>query len=539
MDTHPGVGNVCASSTKCTVPLAVPSFAGRWRVETGQEVVLCHNPGQNILWSWPQAGREDLAGYCSVEGGCYVTILANCGGIEQRLGIVENLEGCLRIHWFQNNTKPLGAMCSGVSPDLLVRLHIRLASSMSCHKSVWQFVGPEDCRWNCTAVLRYAFVHLQVMRQRRPRCARMIDNVTDVMCATLLIMVVWLSILGIQEAAVALTCNILSQSMGKDNIEQVQWHIRLNFELLLFICVLLLHPLRFSMSPVMLALISQLAGLLAGRIFRILPEHAPSCFRVVYGIILGLTVTLRILLMFLFHFPQRATSRADPLSWPGVRILEEEQREVVIGGFLADCHNAFEVEDVFAVDKQENMIIRAAQSDMPMMHTRRLYQSTSAVALKVSMIEDQSRPLCLHRFGWISKTWSFLIRASLVGHKPVFGMGIYLAANPHQCFAQEKNTCIRPSTGCRFILACDVLLGRTRELRSAAPHLTPELMSLRSVEGLVYDSVTGLDIESGGDAGKKEFVVYDPSKVTPKYIFCVRNKSLQQSRSAVDPVSSL
>lgn len=546
MDTHAGAGDadVCAPSAKCTVPLAVPNLAGRWRVEaTGQEIVLRHNRELNILWSSPQAGREDLAGYCSVEGGCYATILATCGGIEQRLGIVENLEGCMRIHWFQNNTKPLGAGCTGVSPDLLARLHIRLASSMSGKKkNVWQFVAPEEFRWNCAAGVHYAFMLLQVMQQRRPRCARVIDCLTDVMCGALFVIAVGLSLLGIQEAAVALACSFLPQSMDIGSIEQVQWHIRLNFELLLFMCVVLLHPLRFSMSPFILTLISQLAGLLAGRILGTPPEHAPSDFRVVYSVVyammLGSTVIGRVLLIFIFHVRQRAASRADPLSWPGVRSLDEEQREVVMRDFLEDCHAALEVENVFAVDKQEGAIVRVAEPE-PMMHARRLYQSTCAVAQKASMIEDKSSPFCLHRFAWISKIRSFLFRASLQGQKPMFGMGIYLAANPHQCFAHQKEVCSGPSTDCQFILACDVLLGRSRELRSSAPHLTPELMSRRSVEGVVYDSVTGLDMESACGAGKKVFVVYDPCKVTPKYIFCVRSKPLQQSRNSVDPASSL
>lgn len=531
MDTHPGEASAHASSTKCTVPT---NFSGRWRVlETGQEVVLCHNTGQNILWSSPQPGREDVAGYCTVDGSCYITILATWGGVEQRLGIVEKSERCMQIHWFQNNTKPLAAGGAGVSPELLVRLHIRLASSVSHHKSVWQFVAPDNGQWNCTAVVHRACMRWQVMQQRRPHCARAIDCVMGVICATFLSMMVWLSILGVQEAAVALICSFLSQSMDKETIDLVHWHVRLNIELLLFLSVVLFHPLRFSMSPCVLVLISQLAGVVVARVFGTPPEHASLWSRLVYGMLLGLALISRILLLSFFHCHHHTTSRADPLKWLSVRILDEEQREVVIGSFLEDCHNALEVMEVFAMDKREGTTAGTTKSDMPVTHTRRLYQSTSAIALKATVNEGLLKPFFLYRFNRISKMKSFLFRAYLGCQNPMFGIGIYLAANPFQSFTHAIEVCSGPSTGCRYILACDVLLGRTRELSSPAPHLTPELMSRRSVEGLVYDSVTGTESESRDSARKKEFVIYDPTRVTPKYIFCVRNKPLQQSRTLV------
>eukprot|EP00931_Biecheleriopsis_adriatica_P075430 TRINITY_DN49295_c0_g1_i1.p1 TRINITY_DN49295_c0_g1~~TRINITY_DN49295_c0_g1_i1.p1 ORF type:complete len:522 (-),score=72.74 TRINITY_DN49295_c0_g1_i1:34-1575(-) len=507
-------GNADASCTACNVP----SFAGRWRVEeTGQEVVLCHNIGKNIIWSSPQPGREDVAGYCTVGGGRYTTILATWGGVQQRLGVVKKSEGSMKIHWFLDITKPILESGTGSDPDLLAGLHIRLASSVSGPKSVWQFVAQENFQWSFAAIVHSAYMHLQVVRLRRPQCARAIDGVTDVMCATVLTAIVWFSALGVQEAVEAATSRFLPQSADQEAVQMVRWHIRLNIELLLFMCAVFLRPIHISMSPFILVLISQLAGSVIGRVTKP-PGHAELSVRVVYAMVLGLTVILRLLVQ------QHNTSRGDPSSWPGVRILDEEQREVVIAAFLEDCHNVLEVEEVFAVENREGSIQGSAHSHPPMTQTRRLYQRASDSGLKATMREGTVTPFRLNCFSQSPRITSFLNRALLEKQKPMFGTGLYFAANPH-----ATTDCSGLSAGCQLVLACDVQLGRTRELRSPAPHLTPELMRRRAADGFVYGSVAGL---VGPGHVMQEFAIYDASKATPKYIFCVRNKE----SNAAEPV---
>merc|ERR1712048_1127320 len=103
----------------------------------------------------------------------------------------------------------------------------------------------------------------------------------------------------------------------------------------------------------------------------------------------------------------------------------------------------------------------------------------------------------------------------------MFGWGIYFADDPHKSWNHAQEIHDGPFMGSRYILACKVKLGKSRALQESANHLTSELMRRRSIEGILYDSITGLDTEAGGVLHRKEYVVFDAHQAVPTFIFRV------------------
>merc|ERR1711897_57730 len=83
--------------------------------------------------------------------------------------------------------------------------------------------------------------------------------------------------------------------------------------------------------------------------------------RVVYGIVLFLAVAVYILRRTRWMSRHEETDADKPTSWRGITQLNQEERARAIQEFLSDCGSALDVEDVFAVAKNED--VRHSSSD--------------------------------------------------------------------------------------------------------------------------------------------------------------------------------
>lgn len=131
----------------------------------------------------------------------------------------------------------------------------------------------------------------------------------------------------------------------------------------------------------------------------------------------------------------------------------------------------------------------------PRMETRLLYHGAPSRSLK-SIVRGGFRvPGVLH--------WKPLM----------FGSGIYFADVPQKSwmFSADK----------RYLLMCDVALGRVREMKSASPNFN--LHALRqSLTGVSYDSLVGLKRSEGGTLPSREYIVYRSEQTLPRYLLEVR-----------------
>merc|ERR1719356_1962492 len=85
----------------------------------------------------------------------------------------------------------------------------------------------------------------------------------------------------------------------------------------------------------------------------------------VYGSILFLSVFLFVLRYFQWLFRYWKADATDPTNWRGVTQLDQEQRAGVIEAFLNDCSSTLEVEDVFGVERADNLGHSSLGSTVP------------------------------------------------------------------------------------------------------------------------------------------------------------------------------
>merc|ERR1712187_1104671 len=163
-----------------------------------------------------------------------------------------------------------------------------------------------------------------------------------------------------------------------------------------------------------------------------------------------------------------------------------------------------------ASDPESDMEQPTLQRDTTLSGTRRLYHGTDSIALE-GIIKDGFR---LPSF-WLADVL-------------MFGRGIYFADLPQKAwnFAEEcEFECEDDGSHARkkerrYILACDVAIGKTKRLADAMPH-GHELIRQPSLGGTAYDSIVGLDESEGGVLSLREFVVLKPEQALPKFLLVV------------------
>ena len=96
----------------------------------------------------------------------------------------------------------------------------------------------------------------------------------------------------------------------------------------------------------------------------------------------------------------------------------------------------------------------------------------------------------------------------IIGSAGMFGAGIYFATDSSKS-AQKMYT-----KGSDQLLVCDVILGKTKEVQTAANDMT-----LQKLKGMGYDSLfASRDTRGTGGVLYDEFVVYDKDQALPRYI---------------------
>lgn len=341
-----------------------------------------------MVWSAPQVGREDIAGYCTTLASD-VIIMATWGGVEQRVGVVKVAGEITYILWSQIG--PSGVSASRDGPESI---------------SKWQLIAPEPCPWNLAALFHFAFVRLQTLEQRRPKCKCILDGLANVML-TLVVpwTVIWSMLLFVQWGVVELICFMMPGQIDQAFRDETHWHAEQISQLVLLVLFTILYPVNFPSIFGVNCLRGCLIGLVMISVTWKHEVPAPMCFRVAYGAALGLALVAFALRCLLRWWQGAYVDETDPLTWPGVVAVDEVDRPGVIHTFL----------------------------------------------------------------------------------------------------------------------------------QQAANNLTPEMMLRRSVEGLLYDSVTGLDSESGGVLRKIEYVIFNSSQAVPKYIFRVSETPARVSSIDVAP----
>lgn len=212
----------------------------------------------------------------------------------------------------------------------------------------------------------------------------------------------------------------------------------------------------------------------------------------------------------------------DPSSWPSVAIARAEERVRLIRQFNEDCRDLWfgaplelMVEQVYSITAEGAQCFRReaeslrnnarppidCESAQPFTGVRSLYHGAPSGSVKS-----------------ICSTGFHLPRTSI--RKPLmYGGGLYFTDVPQKAWQFTGDT--------RYVLVCDVALGRPRQMKVADTSFSSESLQKPSLEGIVYDSVLGEDTSRGGVLSHREFVVYRTEQVLPRYLLAIRECSAQ------------
>jgi len=241
----------------------------------------------------------------------------------------------------------------------------------------------------------------------------------------------------------------------------------------------------------------------------------PTALIIFVAILAFVVVASMIIAAILRNCPaMRATTHVDhPNLWPGARLLTNDSPENkrVVEAFHQSCFATasmypfkLSIVEVYEIQnpnrlqlfeqQKEDMRRKGEGSADTLANTRLLYHGTSPEAAR-NIITGGFR---------------------LPTFPGMFGKGVYFAPSPLKSWQYACR-----SNG--YVLACDVALGKCKQVRSAAPSFNPSrdlkqgwLSSLFSKRD--YDSVEALPQGQGGAVRVTEYAIYVPERALPRYL---------------------
>jgi len=196
------------------------------------------------------------------------------------------------------------------------------------------------------------------------------------------------------------------------------------------------------------------------------------------------------------------TALAEPC-WPRVQPLQDSL--AVVQEFEKHCSTSqasydckLEVWEVFGVEWPRTPCIRRHDVEAGSLNIQRLYHGTSAQCVENILSEG------------------FDLRHASNG---LLGQAIYFAETPLKSWRYSQSG---------YVLACDVALGRTLEVRNPFDQLPDDKGSCRLRDPFSqvekFDSVLALAEDEGGQVRAREYAIYSVDQIAPRFLVKVRSR---------------